>query len=134
MLMHHESCRSQDLVNGGTTTSSATVEWALAELLRAPKVLRKAQQELDSVIGRERMVAEADIPSLPYLQAVIKETLRLHPPVALLIPHESIEDCAVAGYHIPAKTTLFVGVWQMARSPDVWENPLEFKPERFEGR
>lgn len=121
----------QDLFTAGTDTSSSTVEWAIAELLRHPKVLSKIQQELDSVVGPSRLVAESDLPQLTYLQAVIKETFRLHPSTPLSLPRMAAESCEINGYFIPKGSTLLVNVWAIARDPEAWANPLEFKPERF---
>ncbi|KAH6812458.1 hypothetical protein C2S51_026220 [Perilla frutescens var. frutescens] len=87
-------------------------------------------QEIDSVIGKDRLVEESDIPSLPYLQAVVKETLRLHPTGPMIV-RESSEDCTIAGYDIAAKTRLFVNVWALGRDPNHWEDALEFRPQRF---
>ncbi|KAK9067776.1 hypothetical protein SSX86_011887 [Deinandra increscens subsp. villosa] len=114
----------------GTDNSANTTEWALAELINHPKVLKKAREEIERVVGKNRLLVELDIPNLPYLQAIMKETLRLHPPVPL-IPRKSTEDRIVAGYDIPAKTTVFINVWSIGRDPNYWENPLEFRPERF---
>jgi cytochrome P450 len=124
----------QELITGGTDTSSVTVEWAMSELLRKPEVLAKATEELDRVVGRDRLVAEGDIPSLPYLDAVVKETMRLHPVVPLLIPRVSREDTSVAGYGIPRGTRVLVNVWAIGRDPAVWGDAAEeFRPERFVG-
>lgn len=73
--------------SAGSDTSSNTIEWGLSELLRNPHVMQKVQAELDAVVGRHRLVQESDIPHLPYLQAVVKEVLRLHPGAPLMIPH-----------------------------------------------
>lgn len=121
----------QDMLLAGTDTSSNTVEWAIAALLQNPHVLRKLQAELDSVVGTSRMVLETDLPSLPYLQAVVKETFRLYPPAPMNLPHESLEPTSVRGYEFPAKTALFVNLYAIHRDPNVWERPLEFDPERF---
>ncbi|KAL0404962.1 UNVERIFIED_CONTAM: 3,9-dihydroxypterocarpan 6A-monooxygenase [Sesamum radiatum] len=119
-----------DLFLAGTDTSAITIEWTLAELINHPKILQKAVQEIDSVVGKNRVVQESDIPKLPYLQAIVKESLRIHPSGPIIV-RESTEDCTVSGYHIPAKTRLFVNVWAVGRDPNHWENPLEFRPERF---
>ncbi|KAL0339601.1 UNVERIFIED_CONTAM: cytochrome [Sesamum radiatum] len=119
-----------DLFVGGTDTSAITIEWTLAELINHPKILLKAVQEIDSVVGKNRLVEESDIPNLPYLQAIFKESLRIHPSGPIIV-RESTEDCTISGYHIPAKTQLFVNVWAVGRDPNHWENPLEFRPERF---
>ncbi|KAJ0561787.1 putative 3,9-dihydroxypterocarpan 6A-monooxygenase [Helianthus annuus] len=115
----------------GTDNSAITTEWALSELINHPKVMKKAIEEIDHVVGKNRLLQESDIPNLPYLQAIIKETLRLHPPVPM-IPRRSIEDGTVAGYNIQANTTVFINVWAVGRDPNYWESPLEFRPERFQ--
>ncbi|KAL5975990.1 hypothetical protein ACLOJK_020320 [Asimina triloba] len=119
-----------DISGGGTETSAITLLWALAELLRHPITFRKAREEIDSVVGTSRIVQESDIPHLPYIQAVLKETLRLHPPIPINV-RTCREDCTVAGFYIPKDTKLFVNVWSLGRDPEQWENPLEFRPERF---
>ncbi|KAK8515133.1 hypothetical protein V6N13_122125 [Hibiscus sabdariffa] len=116
--------------SGGTDTSSVTSGWGLAELINHPNVMEKAQKEIDSVVGRNRILEESDIENLPYLQAVVKETLRLHPGGPLVV-RESTEDCTIGGYEIPQGTRLFVNLWALGRDPNQWEKPLEFVPERF---
>ncbi|KAJ1282203.1 hypothetical protein BS78_03G033400 [Paspalum vaginatum] len=122
-----------NLFTAGTDTTSSTVEWALAELIRHPDVLAKAQEELDAVVGRGRLVSESDLPRLTYLTAVIKETFRLHPSTPLSLPRVAAADCEVEGFRIPRGTTLLVNVWAIARDPAAWGpgDPLEFRPARF---
>ncbi|KAJ9677572.1 hypothetical protein PVL29_022515 [Vitis rotundifolia] len=120
-----------NLFTAGTDTSSSTVEWAIAELIRHPTLMAQAQQELDAVVGRDRLVTELDLPQLTYLQAIIKETFRLHPSTPLSLPRIASESCEINGYHIPKNATLLVNVWAIARDPEVWEEPLEFRPSRF---
>ncbi|KAH7677337.1 flavonoid 3'5'-hydroxylase protein, partial [Dioscorea alata] len=120
-----------DMFTAGSDTSSVIVEWAISEMLKNQIILKRLQSELDTIIGRERMLEESDIPNLPYLQAVCKEALRLHPSTPLSLPHFSTQPCEVNGYHIPANTRLLVNVWAIGRDPDTWERPLEFYPERF---
>lgn len=115
---------------GGTETTAAALTWALTLLLNNPHTLKKAQEELDIHVGRERLVNESDLETLAYIRAVIKETMRLQPPIPVN-PRETGEDCMVAGYHIPAGTRLFVNNWTIQRDPRVWVDPLEFRPERF---
>ncbi|CAH1446230.1 unnamed protein product [Lactuca virosa] len=122
-----------DVFGAGTDTSALTTEWALSELINHPNIMKKAVEEIDHVVGKNRLLQESDIPNLPYLQAIVKETLRLHPTVPM-IQRISTRDCIVGGYDIPAKTTIFFNVWGHGRDPTNWENPLEFRPERFEGR
>ncbi|KAF3573798.1 hypothetical protein F2Q69_00062314 [Brassica cretica] len=130
-----------DLILAGTDTSSSTVEWAMAELLRNPKMMVKAQEEIRQVIRRNDAVRELDIFELPYLQAVVKETLRLHPPSPFLIPRTSeSDDVRIFEFIIPKNTRVsslhvsFSILWAIGRDPNVWENPTQFKPERFLGR
>lgn len=120
-----------NLFIAGTDTSSGTIEWALAEILKNPTMLKRAHAEMDRVIGKNRLLQESDVPKLPYLEAICKETFRKHPSVPLNIPRVSANACEVDGYYIPEDTRLFVNVWAIGRDPEVWENPLEFKPERF---
>ncbi|XP_044464057.1 trimethyltridecatetraene synthase-like [Mangifera indica] len=125
---------TQDLIAGGTDTSATTVEWAMSELVKQPELIKKATEELDRVIGRERWVQEKDIPQLPYIDAIIKETMRKHPVAVLLAPHLALEDCNVAGYHIRKGTRVFINSWSLGRDPSIWEASEEFRPERFLGK
>ena len=130
-LIHHlflvfggmSNAYMQAFILGSTDTTAATLTWALALLLNNRDALRKVQQELDKQIGRERQVNESDTKNLVYLQAVLKETLRLHPVAPLLAPRESSEDCTVAGYHVPAGTRLLVNASKFHRDPHVWTDP-----------
>ncbi|XP_039061722.1 cytochrome P450 93A3-like [Hibiscus syriacus] len=119
-----------NIFGAGTDSSAVTVGWGLSELINHPNVMVKAQEEIDSSIGRNRMLEESDIANLPYLQAIVKETLRLHPSGPLVV-RESTEDCTIGGYDIPKQTRLFVNLWALGRDIEHWENPLEFVPERF---
>ncbi|XP_076960145.1 flavonoid 3'-monooxygenase-like [Bidens hawaiensis] len=115
----------------GTDTSSSTVEWAMAELIRHPELLKQAQKEMDTVVGRDRLVTELDLNELTFLQAIVKETFRLHPSTPLSLPRIASESCEVDGYYIPQGSTLLVNVWAIARDPNMWADPLEFRPTRF---
>ncbi|XP_044472860.1 iridoid oxidase-like [Mangifera indica] len=117
----------------GSETTSSTLEWAMTELLRNPESMRKIKEELDRIVGRNRKVEETDINELPYLKAVVKETLRLHPPIPLLLPRNSMQETEFSGYHIPKDTQIFVNAWAIGRDPECWVEPLCFKPERFLG-
>lgn len=108
-----------------------TMVWVLALLLSNPEMLAKVQDELDNNVGKERLVEESDIPNLKYLQAVLKETLRLYPVGPLLVPHEAMEDCHVAGYFVPRGTGLFINAWMIQRDPNIWAEADRFLPERF---
>lgn len=121
-----------NLISGGTDTTSVTLVWTLAQLINHPRVLKKAQEELDTVVGKERRVQESDISKLVYLQAVAKEAFRLNAAAQLGGPRVFSEDTNLGGYHIPKGTWLMVNLWKMQRDPKVWsKDALEFKPERF---
>ncbi|KAJ0804859.1 putative cytochrome P450 [Helianthus annuus] len=121
------------LILGGSDTTAGTLTWAVSLLLNHPNVLKKLQHELDEHVVKERQVDESDIKNLVFLQAVIKETLRLYPAGPLLGPREAVEDCTVAGYNVKAGTRLIVNIWKLQRDERVWSDPSAFKPERFMG-
>jgi cytochrome P450 len=105
----------------------------MSELMRNPNAMKIAQAELRGVLDAEPKVTEDDLTQLKYLKHVVKETLRLHPAAPLLVPRESRESCKILGYDVPKGTTVFVNAWALGRDPKHWEDPEEFKPERFEG-
>ncbi|CAI9105083.1 OLC1v1003934C1 [Oldenlandia corymbosa var. corymbosa] len=121
-----------DMFSAGSETSSVMVEWAMAEMIKNPNVLVKAQSEIRKVLTVEkRTIEETDIHKLSYLKLVIKETLRLHLAPAL-ISRENMEDCEIGGYIIPPKTRVIINAWAIARDPRYWDNSDSFTPERFE--
>ncbi|OWM71910.1 hypothetical protein CDL15_Pgr017793 [Punica granatum] len=122
-----------DLFVAGTDTTSSTLEWAMAELLRNPEKLSKAQAELENVIGSGKPVEETDIARLPYLQATVKEIFRMHPAIPLLLPRRAGATTQVGGYTIPEGSQILVNVWAICRDPATWKDPDEFIPERFLG-
>ncbi|CAH8392377.1 unnamed protein product [Eruca vesicaria subsp. sativa] len=122
-----------DMFIAGTDTTSSTLEWAMAELLSNPETMAKAQAEIECMICQNGLVQEPDISELPYLQAVVKETFRLHPTVPLLLPRKAETDVQIFGYLVPKDAQVLVNVWAIGRDPNVWENPSRFEPERFLG-
>ncbi|KAL3824502.1 hypothetical protein ACJIZ3_020531 [Penstemon smallii] len=131
---HGVKAFTQDLLAGGTESSAVTVEWAISELLKKPEIFEKATEELDRVIGQNKWVKEKDMSKLPYIEAIAKETMRLHPVAPMLVPRASREDCKVGGYDIKKGTQILVNVWTIGRDPSIWENPTEFCPDRFIGK
>ncbi|GMH29648.1 hypothetical protein Nepgr_031491 [Nepenthes gracilis] len=119
------------VILGGIDTTTTTLTWALSLLLNNRHVLKKALDELDTIVGKERLVDDSDMENLVYLQAIIKEAMRLYPAAPLSGPREAINDCNISGYHVRASTRLFVNIHKIHRDPRVWPNPCEFRPERF---
>ncbi|PON43450.1 Cytochrome P450, E-class, group I [Parasponia andersonii] len=120
-----------DIFTAGSETSATAVDWAMAEMIKNPRVMRKAQDEVREVFRRKGSVDETGISEMKYLKTVVKETLRLHPSAPLLLPRECGEKCAINGYEIPAKTRIIVNAWAIGRDPKYWTDPESFKPERF---
>ncbi|KAI3717809.1 hypothetical protein L1987_69658 [Smallanthus sonchifolius] len=120
-----------DLFTGGIHTTSTSLDWAIAELLRHPQAMKELQQEALKTGQGRSMIVEEELEKMPYLKAVLKETLRLYPPLPLLVPHESTQDVKVLGYDIPSGTQVIVNAWAIGRDPSKWEGPEEFRPERF---
>ncbi|KAJ9708756.1 hypothetical protein PVL29_000663 [Vitis rotundifolia] len=120
-----------DLFLAGVDTGAITVVWAMTELARKPGVMKKVQDEVRSHIQERGKVRESDVEQLHYLKMVVKETLRLHPPIPLLLPKETMSTIEISGYQIYPKTQVYVNVWAIGRDPNLWNNPEEFFPERF---
>lgn len=122
----------QDIFAGGTDTSSTTLTWTMAELIRSPRVMAKAQAEVRQAFEGKNTITEDDLAQLSYLKMVIKESLRLHCPAPLLAPRKCRETCTIMGYDVPKGTSVFVNAWAICRDSKYWEDAEEFKPERFE--
>ncbi|KAJ8771425.1 hypothetical protein K2173_026602 [Erythroxylum novogranatense] len=121
-----------ELFIAGTDTTSSTVEWAMAELMKNKDAMKRVRQELRTEINEDPL-KETHASQLPYLKACVKETLRLHPPAPFLIPRCAAETCEVMNHTIPKNSQVIVNVWAIGRDPTVWEDPLSFRPERFLG-
>ncbi|KAK7302855.1 hypothetical protein RJT34_13752 [Clitoria ternatea] len=119
-----------DFFSAGTDSTAVATDWALAELINNPKVLQKAKEEVDSVVGKERLADESDVQNLPYIRAIIKETFRLHPPLPV-VKRKCVEECVVDKYVIPEGALVLFNVWAVGRDPKYWDTPSEFRPERF---
>ncbi|TYG52875.1 hypothetical protein ES288_D09G063200v1 [Gossypium darwinii] len=121
-----------DMIAASFETSAVAIMWTFSEILRHPRVMVALQHELETVVGRNRLVEESDLSKLTYLDMVVKEGLRLHPVAPFLVPHESLEDIVINGYFIPKKSRILVNIWSMGRDRNIWsENAEEFFPERF---
>src|SRR5687768_1815352 len=116
-------------------TTSKTMEWTMAELLQNPIILCKLQEELDKVMGKfnTKIILDSHFSELPYLQAIVKEALRLHPTAPLLLPRRVVKDVEIDGYQLPKGAMLMVNAWSIGRDPQIWSNPNSFIPERFLG-
>nr|QWK52363.1 cytochrome P450 71A23 [Isatis tinctoria] len=120
-----------DAFVGGTDTSSTLLEWEMHELLRHPDCLKRLQEEVRTVCKGRSSVSEDEIQDMHYLRAVIKEALRLHPPVPLMVPHVSTEDVELRGRHVPAGTQVMINLYAVGREAATWgPDADEFKPER----
>ncbi|XP_022737349.1 cytochrome P450 71A1-like [Durio zibethinus] len=120
-----------DMFVGGTDTTSTTIEWLMAELLKHPNVMKRVQEEVRNVVGKKSKVDMDDITKMEYLKCVVKETLRLHPAAPLLVPRETSASVKLGGYDIPSNVTVLFNVWAIQRDPNWWDKPEEFIPERF---
>ncbi|EOA36131.1 hypothetical protein CARUB_v10012430mg [Capsella rubella] len=119
-----------ELFIGGTDTSAHTTQWIMAELINHPEILKRVREEIESVVGKTRLIQESDLSNLPYLQAVVKEGLRLHPHTPILV-RNATAACKIGGYYIEQNTTMIINTYAVMRDPDSWEYPGEFQPERF---
>ncbi|KAL8105807.1 hypothetical protein AgCh_029560 [Apium graveolens] len=121
-----------DMFAAGTGTSSTVLEWAMSELMKHPRVMKKLQSEVREVVKGKERIEETDIENMRYLKLVVKETLRLHAPIPLLLPRECRKECEVDGYTIPVGTKVIVNAWAIGRDPEYWDGSESFIPERFE--
>ena len=119
------------MFGAGSETTATTIEWAMSELLKNQKLMKKAQNEVRGVFDENGGVNEERIHELKFLRSIVKETLRLHPPAPLLIPRECSENCVINGYDIPAKTKVLINAWAIERDPCYWKEAEEFRRERF---
>ncbi|XP_024963429.1 probable (S)-N-methylcoclaurine 3'-hydroxylase isozyme 2 [Cynara cardunculus var. scolymus] len=119
-----------ELFTASTDTTTSTIEWAMAELIKNKKAMFKLQEEIRNEIHSDT-IFECELSKLSYLNACVKETLRLHPPTPFLLPHRAIQTCEVMNYTIPRGSQVLVNIWAIGRNPKYWEDPLSFKPERF---
>ncbi|WOG86187.1 hypothetical protein DCAR_0205388 [Daucus carota subsp. sativus] len=136
LTMNHVKAILLDIIVAGTGTTATVLTWAMTALMRNPGVMKKVQEEVRRVMGKKGKIDEDDIQNLPYLRAVVKETMRLYPPGPLLLPRKTMGSSVIGEdedhmYKIKPKTVVFVSMWAIGRDPENWKEPLEFMPERF---
>ncbi|KAL7108435.1 hypothetical protein ACP275_06G112100 [Erythranthe tilingii] len=120
-----------ELFLAGTDTTATTIVWAFSDLIKNQHAMSKLRDEFATKIGNKTVISESDATDLPYLQACIKESIRLHPPIPFLLPHKAIQTCKVMDYTIPKGTQVMINTWAMSRDPSVWADPTRFDPDRF---
>ncbi|KAJ0263573.1 hypothetical protein HA466_0038960 [Hirschfeldia incana] len=126
-----DSKAEEDMFIGGTATASSVLEWTMTELMRHPECMKKLRDEICSVSTHNSYVKEDDVEKMNYLNAIIKETLRLHPPVSILLPRLLSEDVRLRGYDIAAGTQVMINAWAIQRDNATWgPDAEEYKPER----
>ncbi|RVX07871.1 Cytochrome P450 77A1 [Vitis vinifera] len=120
-----------EIINAGTDTSATTVEWALLHLVMNQDIQQKLYKEIIDCVGKNGVVTEGDVEKMPYLGAIVKETFRRHPPSHFVLSHAATKDTELGGYTIPADVNVeFYTAW-VTEDPDLWQDPAEFRPERF---
>ncbi|PHT99578.1 Cytochrome 71D6 [Capsicum chinense] len=121
-----------DMLIAGTKTSAVTIVWAVVQMMKNPSIFVKAQKEVRKSFRDKVTFNSNDVEEQKYLKLVIKETLKLHPPIPLLTPRECREETYINGYTVPVNTKVMVNVWALGRDPKYWDDAESFKPERFE--
>ncbi|KAL5998277.1 hypothetical protein ACLOJK_009216 [Asimina triloba] len=129
----HIKAMLMNIFIAGTDTGAATVVWAMTELIKKPRVIKKVQDEIRRIMGSKGKIEESDLHRLEYLKLVVKETFRMHPAAPLLVPRETTRPCKLNGYDIAPRTLVFVNALAIGHEHESWENPGEFWPERFIG-
>ncbi|KAH9329363.1 hypothetical protein KI387_001471 [Taxus chinensis] len=143
-LQGHDKLHDDDMVAllwemifRGTETIALVIEWTMAELVLNQEIQSRVRAEVELVVKDRGVVGEEEITRLPYLQAVVKESLRMHPPGPLLswsrLCTEDVDIAAADGMRVPAGTTAMVNMWSITHDPDIWDSPHQFRPERFVG-
>ncbi|XP_057780101.1 cytochrome P450 71A1-like [Salvia miltiorrhiza] len=131
LTLNHIKALLMNIIAGGSDTTAAALVWALTALMKKPSSMKKVQAEIRQLVGKKEMIDEEDIEKLPYLRAVVKETLRLYPPAPVSVPRETTQKCSINGYEIEGGTMVYINVWAIAIDPATWEDADEFLPERF---
>ncbi|XWS65004.1 hypothetical protein CRYUN_Cryun05aG0053500 [Craigia yunnanensis] len=125
-------CLCIEFLNAGSATSSTTLQWIMANLVKYPRIQEKLFMEIKGVVGEgEEEVKEDDLQKIPYLKAVVLEGLRRHSPADVLLPRRVTRDVVLNDFLLPKNCTINFLVAEMGLDPKVWEDPMAFKPERF---
>jgi len=125
-------CDFQNVFLAGIDTSAVTMIWAMSELVRNPRAMKKAQETIRTTLGdKKEIITEDDLGKVDYLTLIIKETFRLHPALPFILPRETMSHVKIQGYDIPPKTQIQINVWTIGRDPKRWTDPEDFIPERF---
>lgn len=131
ITQNHIKAMLMNVLIGGTDTVATVIVWTMTALMQNPDIREKVQAEIRQLVRKKGIVDEDDIQQLPYLKAVIKETLRFYPPAPLLVPRETIQECTIDGYQIQPNSVVYFNAWAIGRDPENWKSPDEFLPERF---
>ncbi|XP_042012140.1 cytochrome P450 71A8-like [Salvia splendens] len=119
-----------DVFVGGTDTISSSTEWVMSELLRHPRVMEKLQSEVRGIVKQNQHIKPDDLENMGYMKAVIKETLRLHPPFPI-ITRVTRKDVQIKGYDVASGTMVMINAWALGRDPVSWDEPEQIRPDRF---
>ncbi|XP_021713762.1 cytochrome P450 89A2-like [Chenopodium quinoa] len=121
-----------EFLNAGTDTTSTALQWIMANLVKYPKIQTKLFEEIKGVVGEEAAeIGEDELSKMPYLKAIVLEGLRRHPPGHFVLPHTVTQDAELGGYTVPKNAVINFMVADINLDPEVWEDPMQFKPERF---
>ncbi|XP_051114987.1 labd-13Z-ene-9,15,16-triol synthase, chloroplastic-like [Andrographis paniculata] len=128
---HVKAMLIDNILVAGTDTSATTIEWVLTDLINHPKAMERVQEEIKKVVGMDAIVEESHTMKMDFLDAVVRESLRLHPIGPLLTPRTPSQTVRIGGYTIPKDSAVFLNIFSIQRDPKIWESPTEFRPERF---
>lgn len=127
----HVLMTAAEAFGAGVETTSTTLLWTIAFLLHHPQLQERVQAELDECVGVDRPPCLSDRPHLPLLDAVLCEVMRIRPVSPILIPHVAMQDTSLGGHGVPKGTRVLVNMWAIHHDPKHWDQPEQFKPERF---
>ncbi|KAL6503645.1 hypothetical protein OROGR_025568 [Orobanche gracilis] len=120
-----------EFINGGTDTTATAVEWAVARMIETPEIQTRLYDEIRSTVGEGTKIEEKDVEKMPYLNAVVKELLRKHPPTYFSLTHAVTEPAKLGGYDIPTDANVEFFLPGISDDPNLWADPEKFDPDRF---